>query len=118
MKFLIRKIYKKVPWLESKREILKAIIFDGFLIFLFIFLMMKDNSLHLFNFSFISIWILFGYILGRYSEDDQFLKFTIISEFIKSILTLALTIFVVFNLNNYIFKINKNSGIRIPLLGN
>ena len=113
MNFLLKEIENKIPWLESKSQTIKAIISDLLLILIFKYFELTYYDMKLFNVKFFILWIFLNYILGKYSDNETFIKFTFIKDLVKSFIALFLTVLILIIFKSYSININVINSLSL-----
>ena len=106
----------RIPWLISRRRLIVSFLTDIIMIaiinkyFLSNYLLFVESE-YFFNIIFIPFWILFSYVFGKYSYDEEFYRnknlILVFKLFFKTVLISILSILIVLiisiniNLNNY-----------------
>lgn len=107
---------KKFPWLITRRKIITTCFIEILLIAIFNKYLLSDyllfsTSINIFTIIFIPFWLIFSYILGRYSFQEEFLRkidfFLFIKLFIRTLIisnigiVFVLILSINIDLNNY-----------------
>tara|TARA_B100001989_G_C24551861_1_gene475872 strand:- start:12822 stop:14168 length:1347 start_codon:yes stop_codon:yes gene_type:complete len=104
------------PWLISRRKLIFSCLLEIMLIYILNILLFSNyfifnENINIFSFTFIPFWLLFSYIIGRYSYRDYIFRnkkvFLFLKLFLKTFLVsifslmIVLLIYLNINLNNF-----------------
>ena len=94
---------KGINWLNIRKFVLVFLFIDISSLLLITFNSQREELNNLFIFSFSTLWIIFSYVLSRYSfRKPKINFFFFVNEFYKLLITFSLTLLILFVLNTFL----------------
>ena len=108
----------KFPWLKTRRVVFLSFLIDsiGLLSLFYVYLrIVKIPKSFTFPYSFLLIWLVFSYILGRYSKNNNMI-FDKVNLFKQTIITLFISFSIYYMNLNFILDKQYNLSNKLKIL--